>query len=126
MLREMLKSKIHQAVITEANIEYTGSISIDSDLLKAADILNNEKVLVANLENGSRLETYAIPAKAGSGEVCLNGAAARLCEVGDRIIIISFCTLNEDEVQNHVPKVFRVNAENQIIESVPQISATSR
>src|SRR5688572_31240687 len=88
MFRIMMKSKIHRATVTEANVDYVGSITIDSDLMKAADLLPHEKVQVADIDNGARLETYVIEGPAGSGVVCLNGAAARLVNEGDKVIII--------------------------------------
>lgn len=115
MFRQMLKSKIHRGFVTDANIDYEGSISIDRDLLDAADILPEEKVLIVNLENGARIESYAIPGERGSGVLCLNGGAAKHGKKGDCVIIISFCTLDENEVKTHVPKVVRVNSKNKIV-----------
>ena len=90
MLRYMLKSKIHRAVVSEANLNYVGSITIDEELLEAADIIENEKVTIVNINNGARFETYVITGERGSGAMCLNGAAARLVEPGDKIIIITY------------------------------------
>ncbi|HVL32448.1 MAG TPA: aspartate 1-decarboxylase, partial [Actinomycetota bacterium] len=90
MFRTMMKSKIHRATVTEANVDYVGSVTIDADLMKAADILPHEKVQIADVTNGARLETYAIQGPAGSGVVCLNGAAARLVAPGDLVIVISY------------------------------------
>jgi aspartate 1-decarboxylase len=116
MLITMLKSKIHRATITGAELDYEGSIAIDSNLLKAARILPHEKVQVVNLNNGSRFETYAIAAKPASGEICLNGPAARLGLVGDKVIIISYCQLSEAEVDGHEPVIVKVgNANKQLI-----------
>ncbi len=95
MFREMHKSKIHRAVVTEANLNYVGSITIDQDILDASNILENEKVQVVNINNGARLETYVITGPKGSGMVCLNGAAARLVQPGDRVIIISYAMMEE-------------------------------
>ena len=90
MRRRMLKSKIHRAVVTDANLHYVGSVTIDPDLLEAADILEHEQVAVVDIDNGARLETYAIAGGGGSGDLCLNGAAARLVQPGDRVIVISY------------------------------------
>lgn len=117
MLRNMMKSKIHQATVTEANLQYEGSITIDADLMKAADLLPSEKVQVANLANGARFETYCIPGKAGSGIICINGAAARLAHVGDTVIIISYAMVEEPEARTWVPKIVHVDRENRIRES---------
>ena len=99
MLIEVLKSKIHRAVITEANLNYVGSITIDEDLMDAANLIANEKVQVVNVNNGERLETYVIKGKRGSGVVCMNGPAARLVAVGDIVIIISYATLEFEEAK---------------------------
>lgn len=114
MRRIMFKSKIHRATITEANLNYEGSISIDSDLMEAANIREYEQVSVVNINNGERLETYAIKAPAGSGQICLNGAGARKGMVGDRIIIMTY-TMTEHDDLNHVPIVVLVNETNWII-----------
>ena len=108
MLREMLKSKIHRAVVTEADLHYVGSVTIDRDLMRAADILPNEKVLVADIENGERFETYAFEGAPGSGVICLNGACARLVHVGDRVLIMTFATMTDAEAKTHVPRVIFV------------------
>ncbi|ASZ13178.1 aspartate 1-decarboxylase [Chitinophaga pendula] len=100
---EVLKSKIHRAVITEANLQYVGSITIDEDLLDAANMIPNEKVQVVNVNNGERLETYILKGKRGSGVVCMNGPAARLCAVGDIVIIISYATMDFEEAKQHEP-----------------------
>lgn len=114
MLRTMLKSKIHRAFVTEANLYYEGSITIDADLMKKADILENEKVEVLNLNNGQRLETYAILGKAGSGIVCLNGPAARGACVGDQIIIVAYITIEDKEARGLAPKIVKVDGKNRI------------
>ncbi|WP_027631040.1 aspartate 1-decarboxylase [Ruminiclostridium cellobioparum] len=116
MFREMLKSKIHRAVVTEANLNYVGSITIDEDLMENADIIENEKVLVVDINNGLRFETYVIPGKRGSGIICLNGAAARMVQVEDKVIIISFALLNEDELKDHKPTLVYVGEKNEIKE----------
>lgn len=126
MFRQMLKSKIHRATVTDANINYEGSIAIDVDLMDAADILMNEKVLIANLNNGARLESYAIPGARGSGAICLNGGAAKYGNKGDFLIIMSFCALDEDEVKAHSPKVIRVDSKNKILEPAAKNSHTRK
>lgn len=113
MMRAMLKAKIHRAVVTDANLNYVGSITIDKNLLAAADILENEKVAIVNNNNGERLETYVIAGEAGSGVICLNGAAARKAEVGDVIIILSYAWLNEEELKQHEPTLVYVDERNQ-------------
>ena len=114
MLRFVYKSKIHRAVVTDANLEYVGSVTIDEKLLKAADILPNERVQIVNLHNGSRVETYVMAGKANSGVICMNGAAARWAHKGDKVIIISYCLLTEDEMKKHKPKNILVNEKNKI------------
>jgi len=114
MLRTMLKSKIHRATVTEANLYYEGSITLDEDLIRAADILENEKVEVLNLNNGLRLETYVIKGKAGSGVVCLNGPAARGACAGDQIIIVSYVAIEDKDAKIIKPKIVKVDARNQI------------
>src|SRR5579862_3159040 len=105
MMRWMCKSKIHRATVTEANLDYEGSITIDESLLEAADIVPYEMVQVLNLNNGQRFETYAIPGPKGSGQICLNGAAARLGVVKDKVIIISAAFVAETDVPSFSPKV---------------------
>lgn len=114
MLRQMCKSKIHRARVTEANLFYTGSITIDRHLMSEAGILPYERVQVANLTNGERLETYVIEGPEKSGVICLNGAAARCAEVGDEVLIISYGIYNEEEVRSLQPKVLHVTERNQI------------
>jgi len=114
VLVNMFKGKIHKARVTEANLNYVGSITVDQDLLDAAGILPNEKVQVVNNNNGARLETYTIPGERGSGVVCLNGAAARLVHPGDIVIIISYTWLDEKEARQHKPKVILVDENNKI------------
>lgn len=114
MRRTMLKSKIHRATLTECNLEYEGSIAIDSNLLKAADILPGELVHVLNVNNGSRLVTYAIEAPAGSGTVMLNGPAAREGYKGDVLVIITYAEYDEAELAAHVPNVVKVDAQNRV------------
>jgi len=115
-MRTMLKSKIHQACVTHANIYYEGSISIDKNLMEAADILPFEQVHVLNINNGARFETYAIEAEAGSGEIGIQGAAARLAGAGDRVIILTYRQVQEAEVHNHYPTRVYVNEKNVITE----------
>ena len=114
-MRTMLKSKIHRARVTEANLHYEGSITIDAALMEAADILPFEKVHVLDVDNGARLETYAIEGERGSGVICINGAAARLVAAGDTVIIISYATLTEEEVRRHQPALVYVNTQNAIV-----------
>ncbi len=111
----ILKSKIHRATVTDANIHYMGSITIDADLMKHAGILPYERVLVVSLESGERLETYAIEGKRGSGEVCLNGAAARKILKDDKVIILSFVLLAESEARQYKPTIVYVDGKNRIV-----------
>ncbi len=103
MFVEVLKSKIHRVKITQAELHYVGSIAIDEDLMDAANIIENEKVQIVNLNNGERLETYVIKGKRGSGQICLNGPAARKAQVGDIVIIISYCSMDFNEAKSHKP-----------------------
>jgi len=112
--REMCKSKIHGAIVTQAELYYEGSITIDEELLEAAEILPYEKVQVVNINNGSRFETYTIPGERGSGIICLNGPAARLGAVGDQIIIISYAQYPEEIALNHKPKVVILDKNNRV------------
>jgi aspartate 1-decarboxylase len=105
MLIEVVKSKIHNVSVTEANLNYIGSISIDEDLMEAANIIENEKVQVVNINNGERLETYVIKGKRGSGSICLNGAAARKVIVGDVVIIISYASIDFNEAKTFKPSI---------------------
>lgn len=115
MLKEMFKSKIHRATVTEAELFYEGSLTLDIALIEEAGMLVYEKVQVVNLSNGTRLETYLIAGKRNSGIVCLNGPAARLGNVGDEIIIISYGLFNEDELKNFKPKIVHVDKKNRIL-----------
>lgn len=115
MFRTILKSKIHRARVTEADLHYQGSITIDADLMELADILPYEQVQVVDVTNGARLETYAIPGEAGSGIVCLNGAAAHLIHKDDIVIVISYATMSEDELADYMPKVVFVDEGNRLI-----------
>lgn len=116
MRRIMCKSKIHRARVTEANLYYEGSLTVDSDLLDAADILPYERVQVVNVNNGERFETYTIPGKRRSGVICLNGAAARLGQVGDEIIIITYATYSPEEMKTYRPTVLLLDKENKIVD----------
>ncbi|WP_350342721.1 aspartate 1-decarboxylase [Proteinivorax tanatarense] len=114
MLLTMFKSKIHKATVTEADLNYVGSVTIDSELLKASNILPHEKVQVVNNNNGARLETYVIKGEPGSKTICLNGAAARLVQPGDNVIIISYCQVDEKEAKEHEPTIVFVDDDNNI------------
>ncbi|GHO93680.1 aspartate 1-decarboxylase [Reticulibacter mediterranei] len=116
MLRTMCKGKIHRATVTQANLNYIGSITIDQDLLDAANIYPYEKVQVVNINNGSRLETYTIAGARGSGVICLNGAAARLTSEGDLVIIISYAQYTEEEIRSLTPQIAFVDENNRLVE----------
>lgn len=115
MFRTLLKSKIHRATVTDANLAYEGSVTIDTDLMVAADVLPYEAVTIWDVTNGARLETYAIPGKAGSGVVCINGAAAHQVQKGDIIIIASYAVLSPEELVGHVPRRILVDDHNRIL-----------
>ncbi|MCX7913468.1 MAG: aspartate 1-decarboxylase [Thermodesulfovibrionales bacterium] len=112
MLRSFLKAKIHMAKVTESNLNYEGSITIDKELMDMAGILPFEQVMISNMNNGERFETYVIPGTYGSREICLNGPTARKGLVGDRIIIFSYCLLNEDEIKDFVPTIINLDGSN--------------
>lgn len=112
MQRMLLKSKIHRARVTEANLDYEGSLSIDENLMKAADILPFEQIKIYNVFNGARFDTYAIPGPPGSGVICLNGAAARMGAKGDLIIIVTYGTYDERELKDHQPRIVLVDSNN--------------
>ncbi|MEK4824749.1 aspartate 1-decarboxylase [Niallia sp. FSL W8-0951] len=114
MFRIMMNGKIHRATVTEANLNYVGSITIDEDILDAVGMVANEKVQIVNNNNGARLETYIIPGERGTGAICLNGAAARLVQVGDIVIIISYCYVSNEELTQHKPKVAIMDENNRI------------
>ncbi len=114
-MRTMLKSKIHRARVTDANIDYEGSITIDRKLMEAADIIPYEHVHVLNINNGARFSTYAIEGEEGSGEICLNGAAARLAVRGDLVIILTYHQVPEEETKNYRPKIVHVDEKNAIV-----------
>jgi len=115
MFRQMLRSKIHRATVTEACLEYEGSITVDEDLLDAAGILAYEAVVISNLNNGERFMTYAMPGPRGSGAVVLNGPTARKGAVGDQIIIFCYEYYAEEEIKRHVPRIIKVNPKNRMI-----------
>lgn len=112
MLRSFLRSKIHMATVTESNLAYEGSITIDGELMEMVDILPYEQVMISNLNNGERFETYAIPGKRGGREFCLNGPTARKGAVGDRIIIFAYCLMDADEVKGYSPRIIRLDRKN--------------
>jgi aspartate 1-decarboxylase len=114
MFRTMMKAKIHRATVTEANLNYIGSITIDEDLIDLVDMLPNEKVQIVNNNNGARLETYIIPGPRGSGVVCLNGAAARLVQTGDTVIIVSYAMMSDEEARKHQPTIAIMGANNKV------------
>ncbi len=118
---EMLKSKLHQACVTHADVEYEGSFGIDVELMEAVGLYPYEKVLVANINNGSRLETYVIPEPFGSRRFVLNGAAARLGSVGDRVIVMAFCRVDEADAREgrHRPRIIRLDEHNEPVERIP-------
>ena len=122
-MRVMLKSKIHRARVTDANIDYEGSITIDRKLMEAADILPYEQVQVLNINNGARFATYAIEGE--KGEICLNGAAARLVIKGDLVIILSYCHVEDNEARHLIPKLVYVDAKNAITETKRGVEALS-
>jgi aspartate 1-decarboxylase len=114
MLRYMLKSKIHRATVTEADLNYVGSITIDAALMEAANIVENEKVTIVNNNNGARFDTYVIEGERGSGVICLNGAAARLVTKGDIVIILTYALVDAQELKTHQPTLVFVNSKNQV------------
>ena len=118
MIIKLLKSKIHRATVTEADLNYMGSLTLDENLMDAAELKEFEKIQVLDITNGSRLETYVIRGKRDSGMVCINGAAAHLIHEGDLVIIVSYCQLTEDESLNHKPNIVNVDNENKVIYSL--------
>lgn len=116
MLLEFLSSKIHRATVTDANLNYVGSITIDETLLKAANIREWQKVEILDVNNGERFQTYVIKGKADSGQICLNGAAARKVQPGDKVIIVTYGQFTEEELKDHKPTIIIVDEENKIIE----------
>jgi aspartate 1-decarboxylase len=124
MQRELCKSKIHGATITQANLHYEGSLTLDRELIEAADLAPYEKIQVVNINNGVRLETYVLPGERGSGTVALNGAAARLGTVGDRVILISYAHFEESEVAGHEPHVVFVDDGNRPVRRTLRATAS--
>ena len=122
MHRTMLKSKIHRATVTDSDLHYVGSITVDPDLLEAADILEHEQVHVVDVDNGARFETYTIAGERGSGEMKVNGAAARLVHRGDTIIVISYAGYTGQEMEHYVPRVVHVDSDNSIIATDDQVA----
>ncbi|CDF57407.1 aspartate 1-decarboxylase [Thermobrachium celere] len=116
MMLCMLKSKIHRATVTEANLNYVGSITIDEELMNAVGLLENERVQIVNVNNGERFDTYVIKGERGKGDICLNGAAARLVHVGDKVIIMAYAYVDEEEAKNMRPKVILVDDNNRILD----------
>lgn len=114
MMITMLKGKIHRATVVQAELDYVGSITVDADLLDAAGILEYEKVQIVDVDNGNRFETYTIAGKRGSGLICLNGAAARCVQVKDKIILMAYCEIDNEEAKSHKPKVVFVDEDNKI------------
>lgn len=118
MLRQVLYAKIHRATVTDACIDYEGSITVDANLMEAADLVPGEKVLIANLTNGARIESYIVEGKPGAGEICLNGGAAKHGKKGDMVIIMAFAVLNEEEIKHHKPRIVQVDSRNEIVTKV--------
>lgn len=118
MFLTLMKSKIHRATVTEANLNYIGSITIDEDLMDLVELLPNEKVQVVDNNNGARLETYVIPGPRGSGVICLNGAAARLVQPGDTVIIIAYAMMTKEEAKTHKPRIAIMGAGNKVVDTL--------
>ncbi|GLB57965.1 aspartate 1-decarboxylase [Cytobacillus sp. NCCP-133] len=118
MFRTMMNGKIHRATVTEANLNYVGSITIDTDIIEAVGMAPNEKVQIVNNNNGARFETYIIPGERGSGVICVNGAAARLVQEGDIVIIISYGLVPDEKVPYHEPKVAIMDSSNRIVDMI--------
>tara|TARA_B100000700_G_scaffold274314_1_gene319255 strand:- start:1820 stop:2206 length:387 start_codon:yes stop_codon:yes gene_type:complete len=123
-MRFVMRSKIHRATVTDADVDYVGSISIDSELMQAAGIEEWEKVHVLDVTNGSRLETYAIKAPAGSGKICINGAAAHLVHPGDLVILLTFEGISNDQIEAYSPTIVHVNSKNEVVDIGQELSAT--
>lgn len=126
MIRTLMKSKIHRATVTAADLHYVGSITVDADLMDAADLREWEQVAVVDIDNGARLETYVIPGERGSGTIQLNGAAARLVHRGDRVIVISYAGYDGEEADGHEPRVVFVDADNRIADQATQLAGVGR
>ena len=116
MRRRMMKSKVHRATVTDANLHYVGSVTVDRDLMDAADLLEYEQVAIVDIDNGARLETYVIAGERGSGDLCLNGAAARLVSPGDKVIVISYADYDQAELATYEPAIVHVDTANQIVD----------
>ncbi|MCB0962653.1 MAG: aspartate 1-decarboxylase [Acidimicrobiales bacterium] len=116
MRRRMMKSKVHRATVTDANLHYVGSVTVDRDLMEAADLREYEQVAIVDIDNGNRLETYVIEGVAGSGDLCLNGAAARLVQPGDKVILISYADYEDAELEDYEPTVVHVDTANGIVD----------
>ncbi len=116
MRRRMMKSKIHRATVTDADLHYVGSVTVDADLMAAADLVEYEQVAVVDIDNGNRLETYVIEGAAGSGDICLNGAAARLVSPGDKVIVISYADYDQDELAAYEPRIVHVDSMNAVVD----------
>ena len=116
----MLKGKIHRATVTESDLDYMGSLTLDEDIMEAAGLKEYEKIQVLDITNGSRIETYIIRGKRGSGQVCINGAAAHLIHAGDLVIIVSYCQLSDEESLYHQPKIVHVDADNRVLHTVTE------
>ena len=125
MYRMMMRAKLHRATVTEANLNYVGSITIDEDLMDAVGVVENEKVQIVNNNNGARFETYIIKGERGSGVVFLNGAAARLVQPGDKVIIICYGFVSEEQIHEHKPKIAVLDEQNQIVEMLGQEPAAT-
>lgn len=122
----VFKSKIHRCRVTEANLNYEGSVTIDADLMDAADILPHEQVQVLNVNNGERFDTYAIRGPRGSGVICLNGPAARLAHVGDLVIILTYASMEREELERHTPRVVMVDDRNRVRRAEPAAGGKER
>ena len=120
MYRTMMKSKLHRATVTEANLNYVGSITIDADLMDLIDVYENEKVQIVDNNNGARFETYVIPGARGSGVICLNGAAARLVQPGDKVIIISYGMMTSEEAKSYKPLIAILDDQNKVINTIKE------
>src|SRR3954451_2428277 len=118
MRRRMMKSKVHRATVTDANLHYVGSVTVDQDLMDAADLVEFEQVAVVDIDNGARLETYVIAGERGSGDICLNGAAARLVSPGDKVIIISYAEYDSEELKGYAPTIVHVDRANRLIDEL--------
>jgi aspartate 1-decarboxylase len=123
--RTMMKSKIHRATVTDANLNYVGSITIDRELMDAADLVDHEQVHVVDIDNGARLVTYVIEGERGSGSICLNGAAARLVHPGDRVIVISYGVYEDSELEGHTPRVVLVDERNRLVTEAADVATCS-